>query len=118
MKKKNKEEIPYFIKIRGCINCDASKSLKEKTGKDYGFDHEIMVKCLLIGCCNYGVDLSNPFYDPEEILRLNEKYKTKQYPERLNNIRKYILHIKERFGKFYEKMDVSLDDMLRKLEEQ
>ena len=26
----NNENIPYFIKIRGCINCDLSKKYKEK----------------------------------------------------------------------------------------
>lgn len=118
MNRKNKDKIPYFIQMRGCINCDASKTLKERTGKEYGFDHELMAKCLLMGCECYGVGLNSPFCDPEEILRLSEKYNPKQHPERLNNVKKYILHVKENFGKFYEKMDVSLDDMLMKLEEQ
>ena len=64
------EKIPYFIQIRGCINCDASKRLKEKTGKDYGFDHVFIVKCLFMGCNSEGHDLTHPYYDPEEIVRL------------------------------------------------
>ncbi len=62
-------EIPRFIRLRGCINCDISHRHKEKTGKDYGFDHELVAGCLLYGCVGYGHDLSNPFMDPEELMK-------------------------------------------------
>lgn len=70
-------EIPRFIKEKGCINCSASKALKEKTGHDYGFDHEIQVACLLSGCLDYGYSLIKPFMDPDEIL----KYAKEKHPE-------------------------------------
>ena len=114
--KKLLNEMPYFIKIRGCINCDASKALKKQTGHEYGFDHEKMARCLLIGCSTRGVDLHKPFIDPESLIKTaKEKGYIKNNPDAIKNIRAYILNVKEAFGKFYERLGVSLDNMLAEL---
>jgi hypothetical protein len=104
-----KEEIPEFIKIRGCINCDASKELKKRTGHDYGFDHELMVKCVLL-CERYGCSLVKPFIDPVEVIRL-AKQDGREYV--IEAAKKYCLDVIERFGKFYERIGVSLHDILK-----
>ena len=114
MKKSEQKDIPYFIRIRGCINCDASKTLKEIIGNDYGFDHEIMAQCLLLGCFNYGFDLSRPYYDPEEAVRLANKDGQLKVKEKA---RKYCLGLKESFSDFYDKLGISIDEMLKKLNE-
>ncbi|KKT74687.1 MAG: hypothetical protein UW69_C0029G0015 [Microgenomates group bacterium GW2011_GWA2_44_7] len=69
-------EIPYFVKVRGCINCDASTRLKEKTGHDYGFDHELVSRCVVLSCKRLGYDLAHPFIDPVEIFRMVEQIGT------------------------------------------
>jgi len=111
--KKNK--IPYFIEMRGCINCSASKSMKERHGTAYGFDHEIIALCLLIGCKDYGHDLANPFLDAEEIIKLVNEKKGKLTEENLENAKRYLGEIKERFGKDYKKIGVSIDDLIKKI---
>lgn len=110
--KKQNSEIPYFIKIRGCINCEASKSHKEKTGKDYGFDHELMVRCIIGSCGQYNVSLVHPFYDPEEIVRFA---KSDGHPEAIERAKKYCYHVKEVFGSFYNALGISIDDIIEKL---
>ena len=103
------EEIPYFIKMRGCINCTASENMRRKHGTDYGCDHEIMAQCVLMGCVAYRCSLVSPFMDPEEIMRMaNEQGK----PEFIENAKKYVQLIKERFGEFYEEMGISLDTLI------
>ncbi len=103
-----KEEIPHFIENRGCINCSASKSYKEKYGNEYGFDHEIVAKCLLMGCFNYGHDLTKPFLDPEWVAKFALEKGEEKYIE---GAKKYVKNVKERFGNFYEKLGVSLDNL-------
>ena len=108
------EDVPYFVEVRGCINCEASKSLKEKTGHDYGFHHELMFKCMY-NCFDYGRDLSRPFYDPEEIVRFAKKSPSKQ---NIEVSKKYLSKIKNAFfAHFYEEIGVSIDDLLTELEE-
>lgn len=103
------EEIPYFIQKRGCINCEQSKKLKEKTGKDYGFDHVLIAKCVMM--CD-GYDLVNPFLDPEELARIA---KIDSRPESITAARTYCLEIKKSFGRFYDSIGISLDEILSKL---
>lgn len=102
-------EIPKFIELRGCINCDVPKKCKEKTGHDYGFDHELVACCLIRGCFNQGHDLSNPFMDPEELMK---KAKEIGNPRYIENAKKYLLEIEKKFGKFYEKMGIDLSSFL------
>ncbi|MCX6711535.1 MAG: hypothetical protein NT139_00660 [Candidatus Woesearchaeota archaeon] len=111
-----KNKIPYFIEIRGCINCDASYLLKQKTGHDYGFDHEIMVKCVLYGCVDYSYDLTNPFFDPKETVRLAKNIiKENNNLDIIENAKKYCLNVKKKFGKFYDMIGVSIDDIINEL---
>lgn len=110
--KKQDEGIPYFIRMRGCINCDASKHHKEQTGFDYGFDHESMFSCVIL-CAEYGFSLLKPFFDPEEAVRLAKKDGS---PELIEGARKYCLRIKKEFGEHYERMGISIDDIVKSLD--
>ena len=116
-RKKQDKEIPYFISIRGCINCDSYKSYKEESEKNpfSGALHEKMAKCLLLGCQSYGVILIKPFIDPSEVIKLAKEkgYTREKNSKELENVRKYILNIEDAFGKFYDKINVSLDDFLK-----
>lgn len=106
---KNVNEVPIFIKVRGCINCDVSKRHKEETGNDYGYPgHEAMLLCL-VGRMNYGHQLPQPFIDPEKPMKIaiesgNEKS--------IEITRKYLLYVEKRFGHFYEKIGVNLSDLV------
>ncbi|MCK4808098.1 MAG: hypothetical protein KAS90_00595 [Candidatus Aenigmarchaeota archaeon] len=111
------KDIPYFIKMRGCINCSASKYHKKETGYDYGFDHVSKIECVGSNCRNYTfrdrpISLENPFYDPEEIVRFAKKDGTKIVIE--NSI-KHCQSINETFGEFYNMMNVSIDELIEKL---
>lgn len=110
----NPEKVPYFIKIRGCINCSASKTLKEKTGKEYGFDHELMLLCIFYGCDNYGANIMQPYYDPAEIVRLAKKRGDARIIDRA---RELCLVLKEKFGEFYEKEGIPIDEIIDGLDE-
>jgi len=109
---KNKE-VPYFIQVRGCINCSHSATYKKKTGHDYGFDHEIVAGCLIRGCLNNGHTLDNPYYDPEEIVRLANEIGTKEAKE---NTRKICLGLESQYSSFYQKENISVRTILEKLE--
>jgi len=62
---------PLFIEYDGCINCPTVKANKERHGHDYGgFDHELLVACVLGGCETWGHTHMKPFYSPSEIRRL------------------------------------------------
>ena len=103
------EEVPKFIELRGCINCPVSKEHKERTGKAYGFDHELVAGCLISRCLNHSHALYNPFFDPEEVMRKAKETGNQEYIE---NAKKYLLNIKNRFGKFYRQIGVNLDELL------
>ena len=60
------DNVPRFIKMRGCINCEVSKICQERHGTPYAFDHELFAGCLISGCVDYGYSLHTPFLDPEE----------------------------------------------------
>ncbi len=102
-------EIPKFIKLRGCINCDISKQHKKNTGSDYGFDHELVAGCLLLGCINHGYGLYKPFLDPEEVLTKARETGNSQFIE---NAKRYLLAIEKRFGEFYRRMKIDLTSFL------
>jgi len=108
------EEIPYFIKMRGCINCDISKAYKKRTGNEYGFDHELMVTCLLLGCENYGVSLLKPFLDPFDVLQMARE----KYPDHIEKLLVYVTKITNAFGHFYIRLGVHLEDLVEELEEE
>jgi len=99
--------------MRGCINCDASKEYKKRHGGDYGFDHQIIIGCLVIGCKDYGYTLASPFLDPEEAIRLAKKYKLDK--RKLEKVKEYLNQIKEEFGEYYKKMGVSLEKLIKNI---
>lgn len=103
-------EIPLFIKLRGCINCGVSKNHKEKTGYDYGFHHELVAACTVSGCISHGHAIYNPFIDPEEIIRKARETENRKYIE---NAKKYVRSIKEKFGKFYKIIGINLENFLK-----
>jgi len=110
---KKYEKIPYFIRMRGCINCGVSKSFKEKHGRDYGFDHEINVGCSISGCYSrYGFSLLRPFMDPEDIakhIKSSDKPGKKWIAKRISK------KTKKTFGKYYKTMGVSIDDIFNNI---
>lgn len=105
--------IPYFIEMRGCINCSASKSMKERHGREYGADHELMAKCMLMGCVNYGRSLVEPYMDPEEVVRMANEKRWTADPKKAENLRRYCMNVKKHFGKFYKTLGVSIDDIMK-----
>ncbi|MBS3053557.1 MAG: hypothetical protein J4469_03570 [Candidatus Aenigmarchaeota archaeon] len=109
MSKAEAADVPYFISVRGCINCDVSKTHKERFGTDYGFDHELVAICLLRGCYDYGYSITNPFFDPAEIVR---KARELNLPVATHNGIKYCQGIKERFGEFYQEIGVLVDSFI------
>src|SRR3989338_9204900 len=89
------EEIPKFIKLRGCINCEISKKHKEETGNHYGHDHEKVAGCMIIGCYNYGHFLSKPFIDPQDVVKMAKEIAVTE--EQKKNVKNYLLDVKTRF---------------------
>jgi hypothetical protein len=108
-----KKEAPKFVIVRGCINCDSSKELKKRTGHDYGFDHELVAGCVILGCHSYGHDLGSPFIDPEEAIRLARKDGSQKFMEAA---KKYCAKVNNEFGVFYRKIGVDLDKMIKGLD--
>ncbi len=106
------EHIPYFIQVRGCINCSASKKMKEKHGKDYGFDHEIMAACLIRDCQSRGYTIMKPFIDPKEIVRL---VKENPSPKFANNAKQILQDYEENFGEYFKAIGVNMQDFVKEL---
>ena len=105
------DDIPLFVKLRGCINCDVSKSHKEKKGSEYGYPgHEDILPCLL-SCMKHGHAIYKPFIDPEEAMRFARKPGNEEYLEIARN---YVSEVKRKFGKFYEIMGINLNSILPK----
>ena len=107
-------EIPLFIKLRGCINCSTSKEHKRRHGYNYGFDHELEVACVIQECHNYGFSVGRPFFDPEEVIR-KAKELIAEHPEARDNAIAYCLEVQRRFGRFYDKLGISLDKLIDEL---
>lgn len=108
--------IPYFIKVRGCINCESSKEHKKRTGHDYGFDHELMARCLLSSCFDNGHDLVRPYIDLEEVINhFLPKMDTLSEAEILN-IKSHCRNNWSKYKKFYKEIGVDLKPMLSKIE--
>jgi len=65
------EQVPEFIKQEGCINCSAYKGWRE--AKENTTDvklHELMARCLLLGCTGLGYSVLRPFIHPDELDQL------------------------------------------------
>lgn len=108
----NGEEAPYFIRIRGCINCETSKTHKRNTGDNYGFDHELVIACIIRGCFDQGHDLANPYIDPAEIVRVANEVGT---PKAKKNARRKCLEMEATYRKFYKIEGLSVDSILEGL---
>ncbi|MBD3312511.1 hypothetical protein GF352_03605 [archaeon] len=95
--------LPYFIKIRGCINCDVYDS------------SEGGAECYYRGCADYNITLFNPFIDIEAQLsflnRVIEYYPGSE-PHVKNSVRQQAVGFIDRFGRFYEELGISLDDLV------
>ena len=106
--------MPHFVEVRGCINCDVSKKMKERTGKPYGFDHELMAGCLLFGCQNFGVSLMKPMIDPDELLEIIKLQKLND--QQKANVIKYLQALDDLVGEYYEKVGVDIQEIITKIE--
>lgn len=106
---KMEKEIPKFIQLRGYINCNVSKEYKKRNGKEYGFHHESVIGCLISECIYQGHAIYNPFIDPNEVIK---KAKETKNQKDIENAKKYVLAIKDRFGEFYMRMGINLDSLL------
>ncbi len=100
-----RKKIPYFVKVRGCINCDAHDRFREKHGKDYGVDHEPMALCVLRGCIGYGHSLASPFIDPDDPTLQRVATEDSKKQERLAQYRQTV---NKNFGWAYERIGVDL----------
>lgn len=105
-------EIPYFIEMKGCINCPVQASFREKTGHDYGFDHEYMAGCILMGCVGYGHNLMTPYFHPLEIVRLANENGS---PGALDIAKRVCLMLQDRYGEFYKAVGLDMDEVLETL---
>ncbi|MEA2003368.1 MAG: hypothetical protein U9O53_00220 [archaeon] len=113
----NQKDMPYFIQIRSCINCDASKHHKKITGHVYGFDHESMFSCITFNYRNYTfkderICIMNPFYDPKEIVRLAKKDGTEKI---IKGAIKHCQAIEDIFGEFYNVIGIPIDELIEDL---
>ncbi len=106
----NPENIPYFIQVRGCINCHVSKAMKEKNGTEYGFDHELIAGCLLHDCFSLGHDLTTPFIDPEEFIRFAQEHPS---PETNERAREILDKYKETYDAYFKQIGVNIDDLIK-----
>ncbi|MBT4174987.1 hypothetical protein HOC80_00695 [archaeon] len=108
-------QIPYFIRQRGCFNCDSYL----KYGGE-GFNHEIVIACLIYGCrqINFpgratGFDLYSPYTDPQEFMeKARDPEFQEEYPDALEKAITYARQIFEAFGEHYEYIGVSLTDII------
>lgn len=60
---------PAFLTYKGCINCPGYQQWQKR---DLGGNtqlHEVMLRCVLLGCESYGHDLLRPFFHPDEVDR-------------------------------------------------
>lgn len=90
--------VPRFLELRGCINCPASQEMKRRTGREYGFDHEVMASCLIAGCVDEGVDLLHPFLDPDEVISMARE---RGDAGMIANAEKYAQQTRGRFASYY-----------------
>ena len=66
----NSKQIPYFIRIGGCNNCETHQAYTSDTGTFYDKDHPLHAKCVHMGCDKYGYSIIEPFITPQEYLRI------------------------------------------------
>jgi hypothetical protein len=106
----NQVEVPYFIKVRGCFNCEVPGQLE--AGRAL---HEVSLLCMLHGCVAYDPftpgychDVNKPYLDPEDAA----KFAIEKRPDLIEQAVRYCKKIKKLWGKCYEAIEVSLDDVI------
>jgi hypothetical protein len=92
----NVKEIPYFIKVDGCNNCQVFKSYTSLTGTEYDRDSALHAKCVHMGCDRYGYNVMAPFITPREYLRIG--INTGLREQAIDRARKVVA----RFSVFYD----------------
>lgn len=88
--------MPEFIKRRGCINCESYIEFKRiKEGESNHQLHELMTRCLLMACTNYGHNVMKPFIHPDEL----DQYVSNRgnNEEEVQQARKYRAQITSKF---------------------
>jgi len=90
------KEVPYFIKVDGCNNCQVFKSYTSLTGTEYGSDNTLHAKCVHMGCDRYGHNIMVPFITPREYLRIG--LNTGLRKQAIDRAKKVIA----RFSEFYD----------------
>jgi hypothetical protein len=91
--------VPEFIRVRGCINCDAYKV----------HSYASYAKCVLFGCTSYGYSMNMRFIDPEEMIFITRE----GHPILIEGARKYVQRIQKRFGFIYQCLGIYLDSLMR-----
>lgn len=86
--------------------------MKEKSGTDYGFGHEIMASCLIQGCQEWGYNIQGPFIDPEEIVRFVKKTPTPIYVE--NGIA-ILQNYQKEFAGYFQKIGLDMCKLIEEL---
>jgi hypothetical protein len=89
-------EIPYFIRVGGCNNCQVFKSYTTRTGTEYGSGHALHAKCVHMGCDRHGYNVLAPFITPQEFLRIGLNMGLR--PQAVERARKVLA----RFHEFYD----------------
>ena len=66
----NRKEIPYFIQIEGCNNCEVREAYTTDSGTFYDEGHAFHAKCIHKGCDKYNYSVEGPFITPQEYIRV------------------------------------------------
>ena len=106
------KSIPHFIQVRGCNNCDVYGKFWEKYGKETGFDGEFHQECQEKWGDYYQVNLIVHFTDPETVLRQASFERMFGQEEGVEQAQNYCAKVKRRFGEHYNRIGVSLDDLM------
>ena len=90
-----RKEIPYFIQIEGCNNCEVREAYTTDTGTYYEQGHPLHAKCVHTGCVKYGFNMEEPFITPSEYIRMGKEL---NWEESLNKAKEIIV----KFFDFYD----------------
>ena len=106
-------KIPYFIRQRGCINCDIYATFRKE-----GYSHETTIGCVVLGCFQVGWPkqedggghyYASPFIDPEWAVNRARK---EGDPSVIDKAIAYARKIFQIFRDDYEYLGISLTDLI------
>ena len=89
------EDIPYFIRIRGCNNCKVHHKYITNRGTYYEQGHLLRAKCVHLGCVQHGYSIEEPFVEPSVYVRMGAHLNVEEV---LNEAKKIIL----KFHDYYD----------------